>query len=31
MVKRPTKYKTINKYQPEPAQVDTPNLKSKIK
>jgi hypothetical protein len=30
-VKRLIKYKIINKYQPEPAQVGTPNLKSKIK
>jgi hypothetical protein len=26
---RPTKYRTTNKYQPEPAQVDIPNPKSK--
>jgi cytochrome c oxidase subunit 1 len=31
MVKRLIKYKIINKYQLEPAQVGTPNLKSKIK
>jgi len=28
---RPIKYKTINKYQPEHAQVGIPNPKSKIK
>jgi hypothetical protein len=28
---RPTKYKTANKYQPEPDQLDTPNPKPKTK
>jgi len=28
---RPTKHKTANKYQPEIAQVETPNQKPKIK
>jgi len=28
---KPIKYKTMNKYQPEPAQVDSPNPKSKTK
>jgi hypothetical protein len=28
---KPVKYKTMNKYQPEAAQVDSPNPKSKTK
>jgi hypothetical protein len=28
---RPTKYKITNKYQPEHAQVDSPNPKSKTR
>ena len=28
---KPTKYKTTNKFQPEPAGVDIPNPKLKIK
>jgi len=28
---RPIKYKTINKFQPEQTQVDSPNAKSKTK